>query len=235
MQKPPIRVWLLPTNQGPTGAVLELLQENEQSECTRFINSRDISAFALTRAALRCLLGDEIGVPPKDVSLVRNAWGKPMLSKSQHRAGLDFSVSHTGTLSIIAISSCGPIGVDVERRDHQVSEIGRIAAEVFGEATAAALHRLAADRRNDTFLRLWTAGEACLKAMGLGFVGNGGRAPVALSSNGSPQVEEHWSLRSLDLPSDYVGTLVVPNSAKLPLAFPPPEATDIFRLVSSPS
>jgi phosphopantetheinyl transferase len=233
VRNPSVRVWLLGSDQGSTGAAFELLPEDEQSECSRFLNPRDTSAFAVTRAALRCLLGNQIGVPPKDVLLVRNAWGKPMLADPQHRAELDFSVSHTGHFSAVAISSCGPVGVDIERADHQVSEIVRISAEVFGAATAAALHRLPPDYRNDTFLRLWTAGEACLKAMGSGFAGAGGRAPVTLSAGGSPQADEEWALYSLDLPSDYVGALAVPNSAKALLAFPILEATTISRLVSS--
>ena len=222
VQRASVRVWLVATNQGATTPGVDLLQEDERSECARFVNPRDRCTFAVTRVALRCLLGDEIGISPHDVRLVRNAWGKPLLAKSQYRPGFDFSVSHTGDLSVIAISSSGAVGVDIERR-HRLSEMHRIAADVFDEQTASALYHLPPSNRDEAFLRLWTAGEACLKALGLGFAGAGGQAPVGLSPQGSPEIRfdrcpvaadnEKWRLHSLDLPPDYVGTLVAQNSA----------------------
>ena len=217
-----VQVWLVALNQAATAPVLDLLQDSERTECGRFVKAQDRCAFAVTRAALRCLLSDEIGIAPNDLRLVRNAWGKPLLAQDQHRPGLDFSVSHAGDLSVIAISSAGPVGIDIERH-HRVSEMYRIAAQVFGEPTAASLDRLPPSRRAETFLRLWTAGEACLKALGLGFAGAGGKAPVGLSRHGLPEIQvgrsadeedgDEWGLQPLDLPSEYVGTLVARHPA----------------------
>ena len=140
----------------------------------------------------------------------------------QHSSALDFSVSHAGDLSVIAISRLGPASMDIERR-RQVSEIAQIAADVFDQRTAANLNSLPASCRSTSFLRLWTAGEACLKATGLGFAGAGGRAPVKLVPNAWPQIEIDQlvnrtdryplSLHALDLPPDYVGNLVIQNRA----------------------
>lgn len=234
-----MQVWLLASNQGAAAAAFDLLQDHERLEFSRFVNARDRCRFAVTRAALRCLLASEIDVSPKDVSLVRNAWGKPLLSEAQHRPELDFSVSHAGDLSVIAISRCGAVGIDIEHR-HHVCEMERIAVDVFDEATASALRLLPPAKRDNAFLRLWTAGEACLKAMGLGFAGAGGRAPVGLSPEGSPQIRpsrrppgggDEWSLHSLDLPPEYVGTLVARHSASAWRLHTRPRAVDVTRLV----
>jgi phosphopantetheinyl transferase len=221
VQKPTVQVWLVAASQHATEGVFDLLHDEEKDASTRFLRERDRSTFAVTRAALRCLLGNEIGVSPKDVRLIRNVWGKPMLPE-QHSSTLDFSVSHAGDLSVIAISRLGPTGVDIERR-RQVPEIAQIAADVFDQRTAANLNSLPASCKNDTFLRLWTAGEACLKATGLGFAGAGGRAPVKLVPNAWPQIEIDQlvnrtdryplSLHALDLPPDYLGSLVIQNRA----------------------
>lgn len=221
MRKSSVRVWLICLDHIATPEAFELLQADERSECARFINAQDQCAFAVTRAALRCLLGDEIGIAPCDVRLVRNQWGKPLLAPAQHRPGLDFSVSHAGDLSVIALSSGGPVGVDIERR-HHVSEMRRIATEVFGDSTALMLDHLPPSKRDEAFLRLWTTGEACLKAMGLGFAGAGGRAPVRFSRQGSPEISlnraapgdnDEWAPHSLELPREYVGAVVARQSA----------------------
>src|SRR5215510_307907 len=111
VQRASVRVWLIASNQYATTAGCDLLQEDERSEYARFAHARDQRMFAVTRTALRCLLGHEIGIAPQDLRLVRNAWGKPLLADAQHRPGFDFSVAHAGDLSAIAISSCGPVGV----------------------------------------------------------------------------------------------------------------------------
>jgi 4'-phosphopantetheinyl transferase len=217
------------------------LRDDERSRYSRFAKERDRSAFAVTRAALRCLLAREIGVSPKDVSLIRNAWGKLLLADNERWPELDFSVSHAGELSVIAVSRCGPVGVDIERRRH-VSEMERIATDIFDETTAAALRRLPLQDRDTAFFRLWTAGEACLKAMGLGFAGAGGRAPVGLSSEGLPLIRtsqlpcdmagDEWALHSLDVPADYAGSLVVRDRARSGHVAAFVQAADMPRLTS---
>jgi 4'-phosphopantetheinyl transferase len=202
---------------------------------------RDRNVFAVTRAALRCLLSRELGVPPAEVKLVSGRWGKPTLAHGHGRPHLDFSVAHSGDHSLIAMSRCGRTGVDIER-SRPVPEHRKIAAEVFGEATALILSRLPSERRNDTFLRLWTAGEACLKAKGLGFAGNAGRAPVELSPDGAPRIKierdgadgvhEGWTLLSLDLPANYLGSVVVENSALAHSLRCVPEHIDISNLTA---
>jgi 4'-phosphopantetheinyl transferase len=214
-----------------------LLHEAELSHRERFTNARDGNAFAVTRAALRCLLSLELGIPPTEVKLVSGRWGKPLLADTHGRQHLDFSVAHCGDHSVIAISRCGRTGIDIER-SRAVPEHGKIAADVFGEATASNLRRMPAGRRNDTFLRLWTAGEACLKAKGLGFAGNAGRAPVELSSDGTPRIvtsdgeETHdgWALLPLDLPPDYLGSVVVEDRTPIRASPCVPEHVDISHL-----
>ena len=76
---------------------------------------REIDPPSRSLERLYGVFGNQIGVSPKDVRLIRNVWGKPMLPE-QHSSTLDFSVSHAGDLSVIAISRLGPTGVDIERR-----------------------------------------------------------------------------------------------------------------------
>jgi len=232
-----VQVWFLPTRQKASADLLCLLQDQEKSEHARFSREGDRQAFAHTRAALRCLLSRAIGVSAKEIRFDRNAWGKPQLSNEHGRCDIDFSVSHSGELAVIAISRCGATGVDIERK-RAVPEMETIASEVFGEAVTRRLSRVPPQHRDIAFLRLWTAGEAYIKALGVGLAGAAGHVPVALEADGEPRLQraenaaERWALLPLDLPADYLGSLVVRGSVPAKSLPHVPEKIDIANLVS---
>ena len=78
----------------------------------------------------------------------KNEWGKPYLAD---RDDLHFSLSHSGTWAVCAISDAS-VGVDIER-PRNMDKI----ANLFPDA-----------KTDDDMLRLWTAKEAYLKLIGRG-------------------------------------------------------------------
>ncbi|WP_243457593.1 4'-phosphopantetheinyl transferase family protein [Ottowia testudinis] len=118
-----------------------------------------------TRAALRWLLGERLGVPAPDVPLGTGPWGRPRLASG---TGPDFNVSHSGNCVLIALSERGlAVGVDIERID----------ATLQGTpAERAALEALVLSHREQSiapaarpaFPTVWTAKEAVLKCLGVG-------------------------------------------------------------------
>ncbi|MBI3436737.1 MAG: 4'-phosphopantetheinyl transferase superfamily protein [Proteobacteria bacterium] len=187
-------------------------------------------AYVVTRASLRSLLGSEIGVSPVEIEFTCNAWGKPSLAPAHGRARLDFSVSHTRGLSVIAIAQDARVGVDVERRRH-VPDSLRIAADVFGEGVARRLGAVPDEGRDDVFLRLWTAGEASVKASGLGLAGTGGPIALCLAHDHAPRLGGENDVDSdeggrrrlvpLALPVGHVGNIVAHfDGADRPAACP---------------
>ena len=99
MQKPTVQVWLVAASQHATEGVFDLLHDEEKDASTRFLRERDRSTFAVTRAALRCLLGNEIGVSPRRCQAHPQCLGKTDVAGAA-RSTLDFSVSHAGDLSV---------------------------------------------------------------------------------------------------------------------------------------
>jgi phosphopantetheinyl transferase len=91
----------------------------------------------------------------------------------------------------------------------------RIAADVFGLEVAQQLLAVDSVRQDIVFLRLWTAGEAFVKARGLGFAGMNGKVPVRLADVGSECVvlradlRDDWSLTLLELGGEFAGHVVV--------------------------
>jgi 4'-phosphopantetheinyl transferase len=117
------------------------------------------------RAALRRILGNEIGCAPQEVPLVLNEFGKPMLAG---QGGLpDFSLSHCDDLALVALCVDGPVGVDVELLDRAAHLSGCEAIFCHPDEIAALPDE--EQKARERLLETWTAKEALLKAAGTGF------------------------------------------------------------------
>jgi 4'-phosphopantetheinyl transferase len=192
---------------------LDFLNADEAERAARFARQEDRDTFVSARTALRCLLVDDAKVHPGALRLTANAWGRPALDPPSP----DFNVSHTEGLVVIALAHGARIGVDVERV-RAVPDRARIAADVFEPDVVRWLADVPGQQRDAVFLRLWTAGEAWVKATGIGLGGGGMPVPLAVSPDGSPVLRpEHrdgWTLVPLTLPTGYVGALAL--ESKLP-------------------
>ncbi|CAN0465675.1 unnamed protein product, partial [Phaeothamnion confervicola] len=190
-----------------------LLDADERAQAARLKAKIDRDAFIKTRAALRSIVARETGVPSKDLVFRYNAWGKPSIDAPGQRP-VDFSVSHTKGLSAIALARGASVGIDVEPY-RPCPDRSRIAADVFGLDVAQQLFAVDSGRQDAVFLRLWTAGEAFVKARGLGFAGLNGKVPVRLAANGSECVvlrddmKDAWSLTLLELGDEFAGHVII--------------------------
>ncbi len=140
------------------------LTDEEKSRAARFHFPKDAAHWSACRAALRGILGREIGLAPRGVPLIFSEFGKPLLAPPFDE--LHFNLSHCPDLALVALSLDGPVGIDLESLGRapdllecensfcHSEEIRALPAE--SEARAAQL------------LRIWTAKEAVLKALGTG-------------------------------------------------------------------
>lgn len=173
---PALRAWRLPLHlEAPIPADdWAVLSPAEADRAARLRQPADRVRSACTRAALRRLLGERIGLPPQDVPLAAGAHGRPALAGPlgrdgrDGRDGLDFNVSHSGEYALIALAE-GPwaVGVDVERSDafgaHGLADPAALESLVLSPRERAAPHAARPD-----FPTLWTVKEAVLKCLGLG-------------------------------------------------------------------
>ena len=120
-----------------------------------------------TRALLRRALSEAAGgiVKPLDWEFERGAHGKPTLSSPVK--GLNFSCSHTHSVSVIAVSRSKPIGIDVEAAIPAHEDSGWI-ADFFAAGEKRALQRLPFEARAAACARLWSLKEATVKMLGTG-------------------------------------------------------------------
>jgi 4'-phosphopantetheinyl transferase len=116
---------------------------------------------------------------------------------------LSFSVSHSGDVALIAIAPPGcVVGIDVEEVRPRTLDLEKLAARTMSAGEIERWRATPDRERLASFLQLWTAKEAYLKAIGVG-VATDLRA-VTLPAD--------WSSVSIAMPSDYVASLVVDGS-----------------------
>jgi hypothetical protein len=65
------------------------LSREELARAERFHFKADFDRHVISRALTRRLVGSLVGLPPREVSLVSNRFGKPFISKDQNPLGLD--------------------------------------------------------------------------------------------------------------------------------------------------
>lgn len=159
-----IEVWLLELDVGlpVPDAELALLSAEERVHAQRFRRQEDRVRSVATRAALRRLVGARLMLPPDRLRFVVNAYGKPRLEDGSE---IEFNVSHAGCCALIALSTSGSVGVDIECEDRilDAKNLEDLAAYVFSP-----LERRIALQTSKDFIRHWVAKESVLKALGLG-------------------------------------------------------------------
>jgi phosphopantetheinyl transferase len=118
------------------------------------------SHFIERRLVLRAFVARCAGAAPEAICIFYDEHGAPRVG------GADVFVSVSSRGSRIALAAASsPVGVDLER----VEDAGPVIEDVLGKRERQALERLSQDARGQAFVRIWTAKEAYLKAIGRGF------------------------------------------------------------------
>jgi len=141
-----------------------LLSEAEQARAARFRFDRDRDRYLRSAAFVRLCLAALTGTAPAALRFATTGNGKPVLAGA---AGLQFNLSHSEGLAVLAVSAAGPVGIDVELPSRRIDAAG-LAGTVLTAAEQAAFGRIPADRQTAAFLRFWTAKEARMKLTGEG-------------------------------------------------------------------
>ena len=123
----------------------------------------DRTYFLARRAALRSFAARCLDCPAGAVEIAYTAGGAPQATTPAPRRCF-VSVAGRGPAAALAVAS-RPVGIDFEPAAGMIEPI----ADVLHDDEKAALAGLGATARSQRFLEIWTAKEAYVKALGLGF------------------------------------------------------------------
>ncbi|MGJ7605336.1 4'-phosphopantetheinyl transferase family protein [Variovorax sp. LT1R20] len=199
-----------------------LLTPQELQQKDRFHFARDRHRYLLTRVLVRTILSRYAPIEPQDWRFSNGPFGRPRIDGSalEETRGLDFNLSHTAGLIVLAIARDIELGVDVEniRRAAVLEAVDHF----FAPAEAASLGALPADSQPHRFFELWTLKESYIKARGMGLqipldsfafaLDNPGNVGFALAD---PHGNAAWHFQQLQPTPDHMVALCSSTDARI--------------------
>ena len=185
-----VDVWRVRLDQpAPGGVEGSALPPDEIARASRFRFGKDRKHFTQCRSALRALLAGYLTIPATEIRFEYLTSGKPQLAAEQNPHALQFNVSHSANMALIAVGSEQRLGVDIEKICGEV-DIAALAEQFFSLRERAGLQALPAHLRVPGFFACWTRKEAFLKATGDGLSFPLEDFSVTTHPNLDPELEE---------------------------------------------
>ncbi|MGI9296065.1 MAG: 4'-phosphopantetheinyl transferase family protein [Pseudomonadales bacterium] len=142
------------------------LDAGELQRMRRFKFERHRQQFCVSHALTRWVLSHYAAVQPEQWQFEKNSHGKPFVSNPAYR-DLQFNLSHTEGLQLLAVRRALPVGADVEQRKRR-AEGPDIAERFFSAAEVAELRGVPDSDQKQVFFDYWTLKESYIKACGKG-------------------------------------------------------------------
>lgn len=144
-------------------------RERDRADRLRFDDGRH--RYTVGRGAMRTVLSRYLKIEPASVGFTYGAHGKPAMANRQTGndigAGIEFNLSHSHEMAILAVNASHPVGIDIENLRDTV-EHAALADRFFSAREVQSIRDLPAAQHLEAFFVIWTRKEAWLKAHGKG-------------------------------------------------------------------
>jgi 4'-phosphopantetheinyl transferase len=193
------------------------LSDDERERANRLDAEELRDRFIVCRGIVRSILAGHLALNPASLRFQVGRHGKPSLADGEANGPVEFSISHSGGLLLVAVTCGRRVGVDVEQL-RPVDAFDEIAARFFSPCEHAAIRALPPQQRQAAFFACWTRKESYLKATGDGLsqpldrfdVSVAPDDPAALLAHRADALEcARWSMVNLSLGPGYAGALTV--------------------------
>lgn len=191
-----------------------LLAPDEVARMNQYRDERDRNRYAICRGALRQLLGRYLGVSGEHISIGYAPHGKPQIENPSEHPVLNFNISHSGGLALMAFSLDRQVGIDLEQIRPDV-DFAAVARVFLSPSELASFCLQSGEDKIDAFYRYWVCKEAYLKARGTGLTLSPRTFSVSISGE-SPSIthadscdrNESWSFSWVDVAAGFRAVFV---------------------------
>ncbi|MCW5554735.1 MAG: 4'-phosphopantetheinyl transferase superfamily protein [Verrucomicrobiae bacterium] len=214
-----IHVWRFGVDVAPDSlaALEETLSELERERAEKFTFHRDRHRFVGGRGFLRAALSNYLCVKPGEVEFQYDDRGKPRLGPPFDNSGIHFNLAHSEDLALLAITTIGPVGIDLEHI-RLFPDVDDVILKCFSAREVEWFRHLSPEQKPWAFFSLWTHKEAFLKATGAGitrllpqveFSFRPMKPPRLRSIMGNSEEARCWSMHDLALAPGFAAALAI--------------------------
>jgi 4'-phosphopantetheinyl transferase len=197
-----------------------LLSSDERLRSGQFHFEHLRQRYIITHGALRVILAGYCGRPPEALQFGHGRFGKPFLVDPP--GVLEFNISHSDDLSLIAVTAGQSVGIDVEKV-RQLQSLDLILNRYFSVEERRYIDSTPEPKQTQAFFTLWTRREAVAKALSLNLEAALMKIQVPLYPFGGKIVVSHfggiegnignighsWYIRDLKFGADYRSAVCV--------------------------
>ena len=103
----------------------ELLSPDERERAARFHFEQHRRRYLIAHIALHRILSRYLQIDPAQLSFDLGSNGKPKLPAALGSSGIEFNLSHSNEMALLAVNRIGEVGVDIEyvKPDFKFEEI----------------------------------------------------------------------------------------------------------------
>jgi 4'-phosphopantetheinyl transferase len=202
----------------------DVLSTEEHLRGASYKRPVDRDRFLRTRTALRLLLARYCKLEPQRLAWQILPHGKPHLDPDCGTDPIEFNVSHSGEIALVAISRL-PVGIDIEQLRSHVSCMA-IARRYFSTREVRQLEALDERDRPQAFFTCWTRKEAFVKATGKGISSGLASFSVTLLPDAPAELvqlpvgaDANWRLVDLSPAEGYAAALAVKETDATDLCY----------------
>lgn len=195
----------------------QALSSNEVKKKDRFHFVKDRDRYVIRHGVLRKILGSYLDVPACSVDIEYTEYGKPIIMGNNDDSWLQFNLTSSRDLALIAVTRMNPIGVDLEYMIDDFPYMD-IALKYFSSGEMRQLYALPEESHKRAFFDGWARKEAYVKARGEGLSIPLDRFEVSICPGDRAELLHHdddlhesfrWSLQAIDLGDHYAAAFAV--------------------------
>lgn len=197
-----------------------LLSTEEKERSERFVHFIHRKRFIASHGFMRTVLASYLPQDAEELVFRKEPKGKPVLVTETPSNSLQFNLSHSHNLALLAISKTQPVGIDVEYMARK-NEWKHIIQRFFTPQEQQALFSLPEDKQQQAFFKVWTRKEAHMKVTGEGlqlsptqFMVSVPPEPAAFIRYTDKNSSQNWQMQDIifqEMFKDYCGCLSVEN------------------------
>ncbi len=194
-----------------------LLNPEEQRRAQGFKLPIHHDRYVQSHAVLRMILAHHTKINASQIEFTINRYGKPSLMYSDAKSPINFNLSHSHELAVVAVSIDKKVGIDIEFVNEQI-DFENIAKHSFTVHECEYLFNQPLNRQRAAFFQLWAYKESFVKAIGKGFSLPLNQFKLELTDDLLAHLDEQsyesndnyrWSMGRLPCDANYAAALTI--------------------------